>query len=517
MTPLNITAENTMRTKHSQSGVTLLELIVTLGIIGAVMAGVARLVDQYIDDTKGALTAQQMVTVGNAAQAYIKDNYATVMANATATTPAIVTVPMLSAAGYLQSGFSTTNNFGHSVCVLVLEPTANNLNALVVAEGGTAIDDLTLGSIAANIGAAGGGIYSSASTTLRGSMGGWSTAVGNFSNANASNLKCDGTAGTPTLAAGHPIMALWFANGDTTSGFLHRNDVPGRPDLNTMNTPIIMASVQTSGAVCATTGAIARDTNGALLTCQGGTWKPGSGGLTWKGSVASVASLPASGNSSGDAYRVSGAGNHVFIWDAQNNVWQGMVVDSSGNLTLPGLIYASGSNSSYGAITMQGSKNGYSGINFRDAAGNIAGTLMMSPTYSGFFNAADNNWRWYVDNAGNSYQPGNVQAGTLQVDTVVAEGSACAPDGKIAKSSATSGLILSCQSGAWKPIASGGDHGTFLTTGNYFCGLPFVCSVGNPKTGACSCPAGTSAYQTSFGWTGDWACINTQTRGYACH
>ncbi len=77
--------------------------------------------------------------------------------------------------------------------------------------------------------------------------------------------------------------------------------------------------------------------------------------------------------------------------------------------------------------------------------------------------------------------------------------------------------LLTCQSGVWTKSGSGGDHGTFLTTGNYLCGLPFVCASGNPKTGTCSCPAGTSAYQTSFGWTGDWACVNTQTRGYACH
>ena len=66
--------------RSRQRGITLLEILASLGIMAAVITGVAKLADQYVADTKTALTAQQMVTVGNAAQAYIKDNYTTVMA-----------------------------------------------------------------------------------------------------------------------------------------------------------------------------------------------------------------------------------------------------------------------------------------------------------------------------------------------------------------------------------------------------------------------------------------------------
>ena len=52
--------------------------------------------------------------------------------------------------------------------------------------------------------------------------------------------------------------------------------------------------------------------------------------------------------------------------------------------------------SNYGAATLKGDTNGWSGVNFKDSAGSNSGTLMMKPTYSGFFNAADNNWRMYV-------------------------------------------------------------------------------------------------------------------------
>ncbi|MFB0936063.1 MAG: shufflon system plasmid conjugative transfer pilus tip adhesin PilV [Propionivibrio sp.] len=519
-----------MRTKRSQRGVTLLELLVTLGIIGAVMAGVAKLADQYIDDTKGALTAQQMVTVGNAAQAYIKDNYTTVMANATATTPAIITVPMLTAAGYLQSGFSTTNNYGHSVCVLVLEPTANNLNALVVAEGGTAIDDLTLGSIASGIGAAGGGIYASAPTTLRGAMGGWSTAVGNFANANASNLKCDGTAGTPTLAAGHPIMALWFANGDITSGFLYRNDVPGRPELNTMNTPIIMASVQTSGAACATTGSIARDANGLVLSCQSGTWKS-QGASYWQDPVASVGALPACNASIAWQTRVvqtPGVGTRPRAYTCNGaGTWQPLALDNSGNLVLEGsTIAGAGAAGSYGAYTVQGNKNGWTGVEFRDASGNYQVNQMTNRGNVGYYDVATGRWWEYTDTSGNKTLDQTQDWGSGRLNPGWAVETWGCTTGQIAKAAYTvadgwayNGKVLNCVSGVWK--TAGGSSSAVKYGGGYtamyaYTGAFSGCQSANYVTGGCSCPAGYSPKLVGMGainmyWLGD-----NYSYGYAC-
>ncbi|MDP3957915.1 MAG: hypothetical protein Q8Q36_00440 [bacterium] len=83
----------------------------------------------------------------------------------------------------------------------------------------------------------------------------------------------------------------------------------------------------------------------------------------------------------------------------------GLTVGSLG-MTGTTAALSGGAESTYGAATIRGSKNGWSGLNFKDAAGTNEGTLMMHPFYSGFFNAADNNWRWYVDDSGNSYQYG---------------------------------------------------------------------------------------------------------------
>ena len=318
---------------------TLLEMLMVLGILSSIVVGVAKLADTYSNDTRAAVAAQHMSAVGRAAQVYIKDNYTAVAGNATNTTPALITVPMLTAAGYLPSGFSTTNNYNQSVCVLVLEPTANNLNALVVAEGGTTIDDLTLGGVAAAIGASGGGVYSTATTTLRGAMGGWSMATGAFANANASSKKCNGTAGTPAIAAGHPVQAIWFEGGDVSTGLLHRDAVPGHPELNTMNTPLIMGSVQTSGAACTTTGAIARDSVGGMLSCKSGTWTAAGGSAYWKDPVTTFASLPASGDSIG-AVRMTTDTGRAFVWTGSS--WKALAVDQNGDLTVSGDIAVSG-------------------------------------------------------------------------------------------------------------------------------------------------------------------------------
>lgn len=315
-----------------QNGFTLIELVVSIGIAGLVFAGIAKLIDRYTEDTKNSLTAQHLVTVGNAAQAYIKENYTTVMGNATATNPALITVPMLISGGYLQSGFTANNNYGQDVCVLVLEPTPDNLNALVIAEGGTGIDDLSLGDIATQIGSAGGGVYSAAATTIRGAMGGWSTPLGAFANTNNLNQKCGGGTGTPAIAAGHPVMALWFANGDSTSGFLYRDQVPGRPELNTMNTPIIMAAVVTEKSACSTQGAIARNSDGVVVSCQSGLWQRQEASF-WRNPVATFAALPTSDEigtvrmtlDTGRAFVKTGGGG-----------WQALAVDQNGNFIVPG-------------------------------------------------------------------------------------------------------------------------------------------------------------------------------------
>lgn len=79
----------------------------------------------------------------------------------------------------------------------------------------------------------------------------------------------------------------------------------------------------------------------------------------------------------------------------------------------------------------------------------------------------------------------------VKLNKVVTEGSACSDIGALARTS--TGLTLSCQSGVWSTPSAGGSWG-----GSYFYSPGHGgCYVGNPLTGACSCPAGFSRY-TAF-------------------
>lgn len=256
------------------AGMTLLEVILGLAILAMVTIGLNQLADRWSADTKDTVTASQTRTFGDAVRSYVKDNYAAVQAVAGVTSPAIIDVPTLIAAQKLPTGYQNRNAYGQSTCALVLEPTADRLQAMVITEGGAALGDPSLATVAAVVGGSGGGVYSTDTATIKGAVGGWQLATATFDNrANNLGKRCDGSAGNVRVTVGHPVMALWFENGDVSAAFVARDAVPGRPELNAMSTPLVMNSVQTIGGSCTTSGAIAQDGNGGLLSCQNGTWK----------------------------------------------------------------------------------------------------------------------------------------------------------------------------------------------------------------------------------------------------
>ncbi len=141
-----------------QAGFTLMEMIAAMVVMGAVMVGVYSLSVESLNNTKASVLALHLRTVGDAANQYIKANTSTIMTylNGNPTTPYLIKISDLTTGGYLPSGYALKNGEGQAACALVLKQ-GSNLNALVVTEGGNAIDDLTLGQIAATIGGAGGG------------------------------------------------------------------------------------------------------------------------------------------------------------------------------------------------------------------------------------------------------------------------------------------------------------------------------------------------------------------------
>jgi len=367
---------------HLQRGFTAIEMIVVMIVSIAALALGGQWMGNYSDNMLNQSAAEHAKTVSDAATRYIKDNYSAVTAVADATTPASITVAMLKSTNYLPASFTANSPYGQSYSILALEPVANQLQTLIVTTGGDTIGELNIRRMAQLIGAKGGYISSSATTTATGSYGGWTMPLASYG---------------VSPGAGHIAVALFFQDGSLVSDYVYRNAVAGHPELNTMNTPLIMSAVNTLNGACTTLGAISRDAGGKVLSCDGSNWKS-QGSAYWEDPVATFATLPACNAASAWQTRVvqtptTGSGARAYTCNGAGT-WQALAIDNSGNLTIPNNL-----------------------------------TVAQNASL-------------------------NTLSGRLQLDgtTVVTEGAACpggaADNGRVARD--TNGLILSCQSGTWK-------------------------------------------------------------------
>lgn len=259
--------------KKYQSGMTLLELVSSLALLALLMAGAVRLANSYGESASANRAVDQMLVISRAVQSYIRDNTVAALSNATATQPLLISVPMLVAAGYLPSGAKAKNDFDQAICALVLEPSPGVLDAVIVTEGGTAIDDLALGSLADSLGASGGGVYSTSSTVITGAKGRWTKATSALAVANNAGKHCDGTTnGTPSLTAGHAALALLVESTDFDNGGLMRSAVPGQDAQNRMDVPITLVANAVVGNACSGVGRFALTSTDSLVGCIGGAW-----------------------------------------------------------------------------------------------------------------------------------------------------------------------------------------------------------------------------------------------------
>lgn len=223
-----------------------------LGLLFAVIVGMTYIPRLFTysqnasDTTRAVATAQQQQKLISVGSDYIKKYSTNLQSTATATSPAVITVPMLQAVNLLDASFSATNPYGQTWQIQVLQPTAGNLQALFMSFGGTAMNDMTASKIAGFVGQPGGiipkndsGIYAGGAGTAIGTFGGWTQATANYN----------------SISGGHLAALLSFNNGQLTSNYLYRNAVPGQPSLNQMGTSIDMAgnNVNNAGTVNATT------------------------------------------------------------------------------------------------------------------------------------------------------------------------------------------------------------------------------------------------------------------------
>lgn len=208
-----------------QRGFGALETMIVLMIATLAAVGAAQQWMLYVDRQTNQAAAGQMTLIAEAASQYIKDNYATVLANASPAAPAVITAAMLRNTGYLPTNFADQNAYGQDYSVLALEPLANKLQTLIVTRNGQAINELYLIDIAKQIGAKGGYVSSLNTGAATGSFGGWTTALAPYG---------------VSPGGGHLAIALFFEDGALVNDYLYRNAIPGQPNLNRMNTAIDM-------------------------------------------------------------------------------------------------------------------------------------------------------------------------------------------------------------------------------------------------------------------------------------
>lgn len=194
-----------------------------------------------------------------------------------------------------------------------------------------------------------------------------------------------------TPGAGKLAMALFFQDESLVSDYLYRNAVPGHPELNQMNTPLNMRAQATE------------NTSDALCVV---------GDTSTYGRIA-----------------VDGIG---AVLSCQAGMWKRQ-----------GAGYWKDPVATYAALP---------------ASGNNLGDVRIVTGLSRAFTWNGSSWVGIaVDQNGNLTVPGtatiNAMNGNLQVTAMAAEGAPCVGEARIASSTTSSGMILSCQAGVWKKLS----------------------------------------------------------------
>lgn len=325
------------------------------------------------ENLRAMMTSKQQKLMEIAATNYIQQNSFAIQSVATSTNPAIITVSMLQspAVKLLDTSFSATNPFGQTWQIEVLQPSAGDLQALVLTTGGTSLTDLQVTKIAAISG--GGfiplndsGIYPNGSANAYGAFGWWTVPTTNYT----------------SIAGGHLASLLTFNRGQLSSNYLYRNSIPGQPQLNEMNTSLNLKNNNISNADTVNGNRILANGSGSVGSANNGYYDISGGRIAAGSSVYSYNSICA-GNNNGDC---SGTG--------------GVVINAAGNVNAAGNMTAGGETTTDGWFRTTGDTGWYSN------------------KWGGGFYMSDGSWvRTYNDK--NMYTGGQMQAGALRSNSTL--------------------------------------------------------------------------------------------------
>lgn len=327
--------------KNRQRGITVIETLGALAVASLLLLGLSRMMDDSVEDLKGQQAALYQSQLVNATRKFIEANHDEISWALTWSDVLPITVadlqpngwPGNSPVGWLPASFASTNAYGQLPCVLIrLSNPAipDRFDALVVTHDGRPIPEKDIPVVAMNAGHGGGFISATQPNVAQGA--GWNLDTTPYRSGHCGN----GTVLTGNAVDGGHLASMVYFDGPGQKGsdFLYRNEVPGHPELTTMNAPIGMAGMAlvTRDTACGTSAAIAIDVaTRNLLTCgPENTWKAVT---PWKEAVADFGDLPASGDLRGDVRMVTSI-NRAFTYDGAG--WVALAADENGNLTIPG-------------------------------------------------------------------------------------------------------------------------------------------------------------------------------------
>ncbi|ECJ2274535.1 shufflon system plasmid conjugative transfer pilus tip adhesin PilV [Salmonella enterica subsp. diarizonae] len=240
--------------------INITDAAIGIGVLFLIMGVIVIPMNNWLSNqAKAIVAATQAKRIQKAVQLYIKDNHSMIASTATASTPYIFGVSRLISAGYLPTGFSTTNGFGATYQTRVFEPTADKLQSMTYLAGGARLSKSQARKVAIGIGAEGGIIDGN---TAKGALGSWSVALSSFGGYNPGD--------------GSVVIAGFYDHGISINDYLYRKSVPGHPELNTMSTSLNMGNNNITNAATTTTTTLnATDVNARTTRTEGETYTGG--------------------------------------------------------------------------------------------------------------------------------------------------------------------------------------------------------------------------------------------------
>ena len=188
-------------------------------------------VRQTMDQT----TAQEIRNVSTALSGYIKAYASNIEGVATATKPAVITVPMLVNTGFLPGGTNAVDPYGQTIVGEVLQPNPGYLVGAVVTQGGRSPSGSHISQLATLIGTQGGFVPPSDLAGFPGVCGtNCFQGAGNAWQATFAQYPFTG------VGPGSLIALQQFNANNLPQDFLYRSSVPGFPQANQMQASINM-------------------------------------------------------------------------------------------------------------------------------------------------------------------------------------------------------------------------------------------------------------------------------------